>query len=273
MIQYPHINPVILHITDTLQIRWYGMMYLCGFLGAWMLLRLRTKTLPGWESTEKINDLLFYTALGVILGGRIGYVIFYGWGNWFQDPLAFFKIWQGGMSFHGGLLGVLLSTWLYARHFHYPLLFIGDLIAPVIPVGLATGRMGNFINGELWGRVTDVPWAMVFPQAGPFPRHPSPLYAILLEGVLLFIILWIYASKPRKIGAVCGLFLAGYGFIRFFEEFFRQPDQQLGYLAFNWLTMGQVLCLPMILFGLYLLWRPHATVFNVNAPRDGQGQS
>jgi phosphatidylglycerol:prolipoprotein diacylglycerol transferase len=253
MIQYPNINPVILHVTDTLQIRWYGVMYLIGFAASWLALRLRTKHLPGWETTDRLNDLLFYTALGVILGGRIGYMLFYALPDWLSSPADIFKIWQGGMSFHGGLLGVIFSTWLFSRRYHEAFWTIGDIIAPAIPLGLLTGRIGNFINGELWGRTTDVPWAMIFPHAGPIPRHPSQLYAVLLEGVLLFIILWIYSAKPRKIGSVAGLFLLGYGCIRIFEEFFRQPDPQYGYLAFGWLTMGQLLCLPMILFGLYLM--------------------
>jgi phosphatidylglycerol:prolipoprotein diacylglycerol transferase len=254
MMQYPNINPVILHITDTLQIRWYGVMYLIGFAASWLVIRLRTKHLPGWETTDRLNDLLFYTALGVIFGGRIGYMLFYALPDWLSSPTEIFKIWQGGMSFHGGLLGVVISTWLFSRRYQIAFWTLGDIIAPAIPLGLLTGRIGNFINGELWGRVTDVPWAMVFPHAGALPRHPSQLYAVLLEGVLLFIILWIYSAKVRKTGAIAGMFLLGYGCIRIFEEFFRQPDPQYGYLAFGWLTMGQLLCLPMILFGLYLIY-------------------
>ncbi len=254
MIEYPNINPVILHINDTFQIRWYGLMYLVGFAACWCAARVRTKSLPGWGSSERLNDLLFYTAMGVVLGGRIGYMLFYGLPDWLQDPLQLFKIWQGGMSFHGGLLGVILSTALFARHYGYPFWAIGDIIAPTVPLAIATGRIGNFINGELWGKVTDVPWAMVFPQAGFLPRHPTPLYAVALEGGLLFLMVWLYSAKPRRIGSVSGLFLAGYGVIRIIEEFFRQPDPQYGYLAFGWLTMGQILCIPMILFGLYFLF-------------------
>nr|AIA15011.1 Prolipoprotein diacylglyceryl transferase [uncultured bacterium] len=254
MIPYPNINPVALHINDALQIRWYGLMYLLGFALCWLVVRWRTKQISGWESTDKINDLLFYTALGVVLGGRIGYVVFYAFADFIHNPLLILKIWEGGMSFHGGLIGVIISTYLFARHFKDPFWKIGDIIAPAIPLALATGRIGNFINGELWGNVTDVPWAMVFPHGGPMPRHPSPLYAVLLEGVLLFTVLWIYSSKRRPLGAVSGLFLVGYGLIRFFEEFFREPDPQYGYLAFDWLTMGQVLCIPMVLAGLALLF-------------------
>lgn len=260
MLEYPNINPVILHITDGLQIRWYGMMYLIGFAACWCATRIRTKRLPGWETKDKLNDLLFYTAVGAILGGRLGYMLFYALPDWIADPLQLFKIWQGGMSFHGGLLGVVISTWCFSRHFRYPFWFVGDIIAPSVPLALAAGRIGNFINGELWGKATDVPWAMVFPHAGLLGRHPSQLYAVLLEGALLFTLLWLFSSKPRKIGAVSGFFLFGYGCIRIFEEFFRQPDPQFGYLAFGWITMGQVLCLPMIFFGMYQLFSPAKTV-------------
>lgn len=256
MLQYPNINPVILHITDALQIRWYGVMYLIGFALAWLIIRLRTKTLPGWQSTEKLNDLIFYSALGVILGGRLGYMIFYALPDWLASPSEFFKIWQGGMSFHGGLLGVIVSTWFYARHYKMAFWLVGDLLVPAVPLALGLGRIGNFINGELWGRVTDVPWAMVFPYAGNLPRHPSQLYAVLLEGLLLFVILFTYSSKPHATGRVSGLFFLGYALIRIFEEFFRQPDPQYGYIAFGWLTMGQILCVPMLILGAYLMLRP-----------------
>lgn len=245
MLEYPHINPVVLHITDSLQIRWYGVMYLLAFGLAW--LSLRNKKL------NDNNDLIFYSALGVILGGRLGYMIFYSLPEWLQNPSQLFKIWEGGMSFHGGLIGVIISTFLYCRRYHKHFWDVGDIIAPIVPIGLALGRLGNFINGELWGKLTDVPWAMVFPHAGPWGRHPSQLYAVLLEGVLLFLILWVYSRKTRHRGAVSGLFFLGYGCIRIFEEFFREPDPQYGYLAFGWLTMGQLLCLPMIVLGIYLL--------------------
>lgn len=253
MLQYPNINPVALHISDAIQIRWYGIMYLLAFASAWWLIRARTKQMPGWENQDKLNDLLFYTALGVVLGGRIGYMFFYAFADWLADPWQLFKIWQGGMSFHGGLIGVIIATGLFARCYHYRFWWIADLLAPAIPPGLAFGRMGNFINGELWGKVTDVPWAMVFPHAGPLARHPSQLYAILLEGLLLFSILWVFSRKARKVSSTASLFLIAYGVIRIFEEFFRQPDPQYGYLALGWLTMGQLLCLPMIALGMYLM--------------------
>lgn len=255
MLNYPTIDPVILRISDGLQIRWYGVLYLIGFAACWLAARARTKRLPGWESTERLNDLLFYTALGVVLGGRIGYTLFYGLTQWIADPLLVFKIWQGGMSFHGGLLGVVVSTALFAKHYRLPFWAVGDIIAPTVPLAIAAGRMGNFINGELWGKVTTLPWGMVFPHAGILPRHPSPLYAIALEGGLLFTILWIYSAKPRSMGRVAGLFLVGYSIIRMFEEFYRVPDPQYGYLALGWITMGQILCIPMILLGGYLLLR------------------
>lgn len=255
MLTYPEINPVIISFSEHLQIRWYGVMYLLAFGLCWILIRLRTRRSPGWESTDRLNDLMFYTAMGVILGGRLGYIVFYAPMEWLHDPLSVFKIWQGGMSFHGGLIGVIIAMWLFARHFNESYLSVGDKLAPVIPIGLALGRIGNFINGELWGRVSDVPWAMAFPSAGPFPRHPSQLYAVLLEGILLFIILAFYARKSRKLGSVSGLFLIGYGIMRIIGEFFRQPDPQYGYFAVGWLTMGQILCVPMILLGLYLMMR------------------
>ena len=254
MLTYPIIDPVALRISDAVQIRWYGIMYLIGFAACWIAGRIRTRHLPGWESTDRINDLLFYTALGVVLGGRIGYTLFYAFADWIHGPLLIFKIWQGGMSFHGGLLGVVVSTALFAKHTRLSFLELGDIIAPTVPLALATGRIGNFINGELWGKITTVPWGMVFPRAGLYPRHPSPLYAVLLEGVLLFLIVWIYSAKPREVGKVSGMFLISYALIRMAEEFYRVPDPQFGYLALGWVTMGQLLCLPMILLGGYLLF-------------------
>ncbi len=248
MLQYPSINPVAFSI-GPLDVHWYGLMYLVGFLGAWILLTWRArKPNSGWTA-ENVSDIIFYGALGVIIGGRIGYILFYSFTDFLHSPLMIFKIWQGGMSFHGGLIGVILAMWLYSRKIHKHMWDILEFIAPVVPIGLGAGRIGNFINGELWGRVTNVPWSMVYPEGGLLPRHPSELYEFLLEGVLFFIILWGFSSKPRPRYAVAGLFLLCYGSFRFFVEFFREPDSQLGYLLFNWMTMGQLLCVPMVVIG------------------------
>lgn len=249
---YPQINPVAIDL-GALQVYWYGLMYLFGFVAAWLLARTRATT-HGFEKSQ-VEDLLFYGALGVIIGGRLGYAIFYDLAANLENPFNMLKIWQGGMSFHGGLIGVLLAMWLFARKSGKSFFEITDFIAPLVPLGLFFGRIGNFINAELWGRVSDVPWAMVFPGGGPLPRHPSQLYQAMLEGLLLFVLLWWFSAKPRPRAAVSGLFLLGYGLFRFVAEFFRMPDPQYGYLAFNWLTMGQLLCLPMIIAGaIMMVW-------------------
>jgi phosphatidylglycerol:prolipoprotein diacylglycerol transferase len=233
-------------------------MYLAGFVAVWWLGRVRARRADsGWQ-TAQIGDLVFYGAMGAVLGGRIGSVLFYNFSSFLADPLSLFRVWEGGMSFHGGLLGVLLALWLYGRHYKKTFFEVTDFVAPFIPIGLGAGRIGNFINGELWGKVSDVPWAMVFPGAGELPRHPSQLYQALLEGVVLFAILWLYSNKPRPTMAVSGLFLIAYGLFRFIVEFVREPDQQLGYLALGWLTMGQILSAPMILLGVWLMWRAYS---------------
>ena len=247
---YPQIDPIALSI-GPLHVHWYRLMYLFGFLFVWLLGLYRVNK-TDW-TRQQLEDLLFYGAVGVIIGGRVGYAIFYDFQANLENPLNIFKIWQGGMSFHGGLLGVLAAFAWFGKKTGKSFFEISDFIAPMVPIGLMFGRIGNFINGELWGKVTDVPWAMVFPGAGPLPRHPSQLYEAALEGVLLFIILWWFSSKPRPKAAVSGLFLLGYGFFRFLVEFVRIPDAQYGYLAFDWLTMGQILCLPMIVFGIILM--------------------
>jgi phosphatidylglycerol:prolipoprotein diacylglycerol transferase len=228
-------------------------MYLIGFAGAWAAMTYRAKHSPRGFTVEQVSDILFYGVLGVIIGGRLGYMLFYAWSDLIANPLTLFQIWKGGMSFHGGLIGVILALWLYAYKIGKSLPELTDFVAPAVPIGLGVGRIGNFINSELWGRVTDVPWGMVFPNGGPLPRHPSQLYEFFLEGIILFIILWIYSAKPRPRGAISGLFLVCYGIIRITIEFFRAPDVQVGYLAFGWVTEGQLLSLPMILLGVGLL--------------------
>jgi phosphatidylglycerol:prolipoprotein diacylglycerol transferase len=233
-------------------------MYLVGFLGGWWYGVYRAKPPhSGWRP-EEISDFLFYIALGVILGGRLGYVLFYNLGHYLQHPLEVFYIWTGGMSFHGGMIGVGAALWFYARKTSRPWLAVTDFLTPLVPIGLGPGRIGNFINQELWGKVTDVSWGMVFKTGGPLPRHPTQLYEAFLEGLVLFLILWFYARAPRPVGAVSAMFLIFYGLFRFLVELVREPDAQLGYLAFGWVTMGQVLSLPMILGGLGLLWWAHA---------------
>jgi len=254
---YPTIDPVALSL-GPIQIHWYGLMYLLGFSGAWWLGRLRAERF-GWTAVE-VEDLLFYGAIGVIVGGRLGYSLFYDLPALIDNPLNLFKIWQGGMSFHGGLLGVVIAFGFFARATGKSYFSISDFIVPMVPVGLFFGRIGNFINGELWGKISDVPWAMIFPNAGPLARHPSQLYEAMLEGVLLFLILWIYSAKPKPPGAVSGLFLLGYGFFRFVVEFVRVPDQQYGYLLLDLITMGQILSLPMIVIGLFITVRAFQSV-------------
>jgi phosphatidylglycerol---prolipoprotein diacylglyceryl transferase len=254
MLTYPEINPVAFHL-GPLSVHWYGLMYLIGFLGGWMLLSYRLKHRASGFTLEQASDILFYTALGIILGGRLGYMLFYNFAELYAHPLVLFQVWKGGMSFHGGLIGVILALTLYARKVKKSLGDITDLIAPMVPIGLGAGRIGNFINGELWGRVTDVPWAMIFPNAGGVPRHPSQLYEFFLEGVVMFLVLWLFSQKPRPRWAVSGLFLICYGIFRFFVECYREPDEQVGYLVYGWLTEGQLLSIPMILLGLaMLLW-------------------
>lgn len=248
----PNIDPVALKI-GPLAIHWYGLMYLFAFLGSWLLARHRAKQTGDW-TPKQVDDIIFYGALGVILGGRIGYVLFYDFANVIHEPLILFKIWQGGMSFHGGLLGVLFALLFYAKYIQKSFLAMTDFVIPFVPLGLGLGRLGNFINGELAGRTTDVPWAMIFPQLDFLPRHPSQLYEFLLEGVVLFVLLWWFSAKPKPKMAVTGLFLFLYGIFRFAIEFFREPDGHLGFIALDWLTMGQLLSIPLIVTGgLFLL--------------------
>lgn len=250
--QAPLFDPVALSL-GPFQFRWYGIMYMLAFATGWLLARYRvTRPGSGWSKAD-LDDLLTLVMVGVILGGRLGYVLFYDLPAYLRDPLEIFRIWNGGMSFHGGLLGVLAAFWIYARKTRRTFLQVSDFVAPLVPPGLFFGRLGNFINGELWGHVTTVSWGMVFPTGGPLPRHPSQLYEATLEGLVLFIAVWIFSARRRPEGAVSGLFALGYGIFRFSVEFVRAPDANLGYLAFGWLTMGQILCLPLILVGVWLL--------------------
>ena len=276
MLTYPNISPEVVSL-GPLSIYWYGVMYLVGFIGGWWLARIRAARPDSGWTRQQVDDLVFYVVLGVILGGRIGYTVFYGMEHLLADPLSLFRVWEGGMSFHGGLLGVLLAMWLFARRLSRPFFQLTDFLAPLIPVGLGAGRLGNFINGELWGAPGGVPWAMRvscerfselcldklrLPAGADFtpPLHPTQLYESLLEGVALFILLWLFSSRPRPMMAVSGLFLVGYGLFRFGVEFLRLPDAHIGYLAFNWLTMGQLLTLPMLAGGVVLLFLAYRRV-------------
>lgn len=254
MFIYPTIDPVAFSL-GPIKVHWYGLMYLIGFLSAWLLAYYRARKPNSDWTTEQISDLIFYAALGVILGGRLGNMLFYDFHHWLNEPLAVFKVWQGGMSFHGGLLGVMIALWLFSRKTKKNFCAVADFVAPLVPLGLAAGRLGNFINGELWGRVAseNLPWAMIFPHVDTLPRHPSMLYELFFEGPILFIILWLYSAKPRPTFAVASVFLVGYGSFRFFIEFFREPDPVTGFIAWDWLTMGQLLSLPMIIVGILAL--------------------
>lgn len=259
MLTFPTIDPVAIRI-GPLAVHWYGLMYLIAF-GLWWFVALRRLKHPpfneiskGWNRKD-IEDMLFLGVLGTIVGGRLGYVLFYQSQAYMDDPLKFFRVWEGGMSFHGGLLGVITSQWWFAISRGKPFWQVMDFVAPGVPLGLAAGRLGNFINGELWGRAAppSLPWAMVFPQSGTnIARHPSQLYQLLLEGVLLFVLLWMYARKERQEGQVAAVFLVGYGVLRFIAEYFREPDSYLGLLALNW-SIGQWLSVPMVVVGV-VLW-------------------
>ncbi len=252
MLVHPDFDPVALRL-GPLSIKWYGLMYLIGFVTGFLLGRGRIlRGRAGRVTMAVLDDILFYAVLGIILGGRLGYVLFYKPVFYFGNPIEIIKIWEGGMSFHGGFIGVLIAMLLVARKHHLRWIEIMDFLAPLVPPGLAAGRLGNFINGELFGRVTDVPWGMLFRNGGPLPRHPSQLYQFALEGCLLFVLLWWYSSRPRPPWAVSGAFLVGYGTMRFIAEFFREPDDFLGLLTFG-MSMGQWLSWPMVLIGLVMM--------------------
>ena len=253
MLTYPNIDPIAVSL-GPLKVHWYGLMYVIGIGMTWWLTRLRTQR-PGFPwSAEQVEDMIFYNALGLVLGGRLGHVLFYNFAHFLQEPVSLFRIWEGGMSFHGGLIGGLIALYIGGRKHGISLIRFSDFVGPYVPIGLLTGRIGNFINGELWGKPTDLPWGMVFPIAGPEPRHPSMLYEAFLEGVVLLVVLQIYRRTQPPTMGITGLFFLLYGLSRFTVEFVRVPDEQLGYLAFGWLTMGQVLCLPMLLLGILMLY-------------------
>lgn len=261
MLIYPDIDPVALAL-GPIKIHWYGISYLLAFAGCWFLLRYRTKNFSCRIQSNQIDDLLFYAAVGVILGGRLGYTLFYNFDYFIHNPIVLLQIWNGGMSFHGGLLGVLAAMWLYSRKISLKFFQLTDVIAMVVPFGLGCGRIGNFINAELWGRPSELPWAMIFPTDPlGLSRHPSMLYEFLLEGILLFLILWIFARKKRPDKAISGLFLIFYGTFRLLVEFVRQPDAHMGENGFiyaDWLTQGMILSMPMILLGVWLFYTAYA---------------
>lgn len=255
MLTHPQIDPVAIHL-GPLAVHWYGLMYLLGFTLFLMLgkYRLRKLNRPGWNDTL-MDDLLFYGVLGVVLGGRLGEVLFYQPGYYFSNPIEIFAVWKGGMSFHGGFLGVLVAMAIFAHQRKIVWLQLMDFIAPLVPLGLGAGRIGNFINSELWGKPTEGPWGMVFPNVDKLPRHPSQLYEFALEGLMLFVLLWLFSKKPRPVGAVSGLFLIGYGSFRFIGEFARMPDDGIFGIMSLGISMGQWLSLPMVLVGTgMVLW-------------------
>jgi phosphatidylglycerol---prolipoprotein diacylglyceryl transferase len=263
---YPQIDPVAVAI-GPLKVHWYGLMYLIGFGVAYWLGCLRAKRADTpLNNKDQVGDMIFYCALGVILGGRLGYVFFYNFDKFLGDPMWLFRVWEGGMAFHGGLLGVFTAMWLFARKVGTTFLHMIDYVGPLVPIALGLGRVGNFIGGELWGRATDVPWAMVFPSdPDQLLRHPSQLYQVFLEGILLFSIVWLYSNKQRPLGAVSGMFLIWYGLFRILVEFVREPDAHIGFIAWGWLTKGQLLSLPMVLAGIALM----IYAYKVNGPKLG----
>ena len=256
MFVHPQIDPVAISL-GPLKVHWYGLMYVVGFLGFLILGKRRAKEPNSPLTPDNIDDLMFWGAIGVVIGGRLGYMLFYNLKAFVANPLTFFQIMDGGMSFHGGLIGVITVMMVSAWKWHRPFFAIADFVAPLIPIGLFAGRIGNFINGELWGRPTDVSWGMIFPKVDDLARHPSQLYQALLEGIVLFILLNVYRRMSPPLGAISGLFLIGYGLARFIVEFVREPDQQLGYIAFGWLTQGQLLTIPMILLGVLFMWQAY----------------
>jgi len=251
MLSYPHIDPVIVRI-GPLALRWYGMMYLLGFASGRVLVGYQIKARKLSVTSAEIDSLFVYLVLGLVLGARLGYVLFYGFSAYIRNPIEIFSIWHGGMSFHGGLIGSIIAGFIFTRRNKKDFWELSDLVIVTAPIGLGLGRLGNFINGELYGRVTAMPWGMVFPGGGPLPRHPSQIYEFFLEGVVLFLILWSLSSKGLKSGVVTAWFIICYGLLRIIAEFFREPDPQLGFIL-GVLTMGQILSFLMMVFGVVLL--------------------
>jgi len=263
VLTYPAFDPIAIELgtwtlpligTAHLAVRWYGLMYIIGFVGGWWCLRQQVRRLKLDWTDEQVSDLVFWVALGVVLGGRTGYVLFYNFASFLADPLLLLRVWEGGMSFHGGMLGVVIAMLWYGRDQQRPFWSLMDFVAPVVPIGLGAGRVGNFINGELWGKATDLPWGFHVDGA---VRHPTQLYELLLEGVVLFTVLTWFARKPRPVMAVSGLFGLMYGSFRCIVELWRMPDAHIGYLYGGWLTMGMLLSLPLIAFGAYLMRRAY----------------
>lgn len=266
---YPDIDPVIFSL-GPLAIRWYGLAYLAAFALIWWLGRVRADRTGSRWGRQEVADVVFYGAVGAVLGGRIGYTLFYGFEQLMRDPLFILRIWEGGMSFHGGLIGAILGLWWFGRATGRSFLEVSDFVAPLVPLGLGLGRLGNFANTELPGRMTDSVFGLVYPCSAEairalnplcvgewesFARHPSPLYQAFAEGLVLFVVVWVYSSRPRATGMVSGMFLVAYGVLRFITEFFRTPDAHLGFIALDWLTMGQLLSIPMVIVGILLLLR------------------
>jgi len=249
-LSYPSIDPVAIGL-GPIQIHWYGLMYLFGFAAAYSLGQKRAQRVGSPISKEQVGDMIYFCAIGVIVGGRLGYVFFYNFDKFLEDPIWLFRVWEGGMAFHGGLLGVMAAVKLYSRKLGCTFFQLLDFLAPMVPIGLGLGRIGNFIGAELWGRATDVSWGMIFPtDPEQLVRHPSQLYQFALEGILFFLILWFYSAKPRPAAAVSGMFMIFYGLFRFIVEFVREPDAHIGFIAWDWLTKGQLLSIPMVLLGV-----------------------
>ena len=262
MIPFPVIDPVAFEI-GPLRVHWYGLAYLAGLFGAVILGKYRADQMKSPISRVMVTDIVVHAAFGAIIGGRLGYALFYDLGHMLASPLDIVKIWEGGMSFHGGFAGALVGLWLYAYRKHLAFFQVTDFVAPLIAVGLFFGRIANFVNQELWGRPTDLPWGIVFPfDPDQLARHPSQLYEAALEGLLLFTILWLYSREPRKVGAVSGLFLVCYGTFRFLVEFVREPDVGLGFIIANWVTMGQLLSTPLIIAGIAIWVAANRNYFN-----------